>query len=404
MGKLWLVARHEYANMVRRRAFVLGTLGIPLLIVAVIGFSILIAGGGEDTRPLGYVDHAGLLAQHQGISGAGSVEIRAFADEDAARAALEAGEIQAYYVLPDNYLAQPQAQLFFQEEPPSFDVRRQFDSLLRASLLADQPAAVAARIEDGFSVSMQSADGRREVSEENLLNFILPFAAGFFFVFVVLGSGGYLLQAVTTEKENRTVEVMATSLSPWQFIGGKSLGLMAVAVTQMLIWLAAAVVGLLIGAQFVPLLQNLEIPWSLLGIVALFFFPSYALIAGMMTAVGSAVTELREGQQVVGILNMLFIVPFLFAFLVFTAPNSPLMVGLTLFPTTAFITIILRWSVTTVPAWQVALSWVLLVGTAILSVWVASRVFRVGMLRYGQRLNLAEVLAALRARTQGEYH
>ena len=80
-------------------------------------------------------------------------------------------------------------------------------------------------------------------------------------------------------------------------------------------------------------------------------------------------------------------------------PNSPLLVALTLFPTTAFLTVTMRWSLTVVPVWQMVLSWVLLVTTAGFSVWAAGRVLRVGMLRYGQRLDLRAALRALRRKT-----
>jgi ABC-2 type transport system permease protein len=82
------------------------------------------------------------------------------------------------------------------------------------------------------------------------------------------------------------------------------------------------------------------------------------------------------------------------------------MVAFTLFPTTAFLTVAMRWAFTDVPAWQLALSWTLLVGSALLAVWAAGRIFRAGMLRYGQSLDLASLARILRpirrpARTRG---
>ncbi len=77
-------------------------------------------------------------------------------------------------------------------------------------------------------------------------------------------------------------------------------------------------------------------------------------------------------------------------------PNGPLAIALTLFPTTAFITITMRWAFAVVPFWQLALSWLLLVATATLSIWAAARIFRMGMLRYGQRLSFDSVVAAVR--------
>ena len=135
-----------------------------------------------------------------------------------------------------------------------------------------------------------------------------------------------------------------------------------------------------------------------MGVIGAFFLPGYALVGGIMTAIGSAVTEHRQGQQIAAILNMIFMAPFFLVALLMAQPNSPLMVALTLFPLTAFLTVVLRWSVSIVPWWQLAVSWVLLVAAAGLSLWGSARVLRAGMLRYGQRLSLRGVLDAIAAR------
>ena len=153
------------------------------------------------------------------------------------------------------------------------------------------------------------------------------------------------------------------------------------------------------GAQFLDPLRAARVPWATLGIAAVYFIPAYALVAGIMIAIGSMVTETRQGQQIASIVNLSFTLPFFFVALMVANPNSPLLVALTLFPTTAFLTVIMRWSLTLVPAWQMVLSWLLLVTTAGLSVWVAGRVLRAGMLRYGQRLDLRAILRALNSRT-----
>jgi ABC-2 type transport system permease protein len=229
-----------------------------------------------------------------------------------------------------------------------------------------------------------------------VVGFILPFVAAFFFVFAVMNAGSYMLQAVTDEKENRTIEVLATSIRPEELIGGKAIGLMSVGFTQLTIWVLTGVIALLVASPFVPELQGLRIPWSFLGVAVLFFVPAYALIAGLMTAVGGMVTDLRQGQQITGILNLFFTLPFFFVAPMMAKPNSPLLIVLTLFPTTAFVTITMRWAMTSVPMWQLGLSWVLLVTSAVTSVWLAAYIFRLGMLRYGQSLNIKTIVASLR--------
>ena len=402
MRNIWLVAKHEYRKVVRKKSFLLGTLGMPVLIVVVMVVSIFVALGQRGTQPLGYVDKAGVLSEAvtpPSRSGEKApVTMLAFEDEAAARAALDAGDIQVYYVLPEDYVQSGRLQLFYLDKRPAEVVQDDFVDFLRANLLVNQPENVQQRLLAGTAVTFRAADGSREFDSENLFDFFMPFVAAFFFIFAVMNSGGYMLQAVTDEKENRTIEILATSVRPEELIGGKALGLMSVGLTQLSLWIATGVVALLVASLFVPSVQDVRVPWSFLGVVALFFVPAYALIAGMMTAVGGIVADLHQGQQITGIFNMFFTLPFFFVTLILAKPNSPIIVALTLFPTTAFVTITLRWSMTTVPVWQLAVSWALLVASAAGSVWMAARVFRIGMLRYGQRLSLKSIIASLRGK------
>jgi ABC-2 type transport system permease protein len=406
MRKFWVVARHEYLKIARKRSFLLGTLAMPLFFVAVMALAIVVIMAGENQKPIGYVDHAGVLTQITSLppdedDGPNPVALLAFAEEAQARAALENGEIQAYYVLPADYLSSHAVEMFYWEEPPRGQVQRRFDNLVRANLSTSLPVAVAERAQKGIDLTARSADGRQEVGGESFINIFVPFFIGMFFSIVVLSSGSYLLEAVTDEKENRTIEVMATSLTPGQLIGGKAIGLMAVALTQIGILLVTIAAGVIVGAQLVEALRLVTIPWSMLLTLAVFFVPTFALIAGMMIAVGSMVTETRQGQQIAGALNMLFTLPFFFVVVFFSAPNSPLATILTIFPTTSFLTIALRWNMTTIPLWEMSAGWVLVTASAIFMVWAASRIFRLGMLQYGRRLDVKSMLRAVRSGAEG---
>ncbi|HLF26288.1 MAG TPA: ABC transporter permease [Anaerolineae bacterium] len=401
MHRLWLVAKHEYLKIARRRSFVLATLGIPLFLVAIMAISIVTALGSRDERPLGYVDHSGLLAagiQPQPREDRPRAELRAFLDEAAAQAALEAESIQAFVVVPEDYLESRAVELFYWEQSPDDSIESDFAAFVRANLAADLPPPARTRVLEGTEITLRSADGSRELRSDEFGNFLLPMLVGLLFTFAVFSSAGYLLQAMTAEKENRTMEIMITSLTPEQLIAGKALGLIAVALTQLLIWAAAAGATLAVGSPYIEFLQTLEAPGSFLLVSLAFFFPAYVLIAAMMIAVGGVVTETQQGQQIAGLLNLLFTLPYFFIVLIFSTPDSPLLVALTLFPTTSFITITLRWGSTLIPDWQLILAWVLLVASAGLSLAAAARIMRLGMLRYGQRLELRSVIQAVRAR------
>jgi ABC-2 type transport system permease protein len=395
MRKVWLVAKHEYLKLVRKRSFLLTVFGLPLVMVAVMAVSIFVTLQGMDDRPLGYVDRAGVLdptvipalQERQNL-----VEFRGYAGEEEARAALEAETIQGYYVLPEDYLQTGQASLYYLGDQPEENARNDFAEFARASLATQLPEDVAERLLAGFDLTARSSEGR-EIRPEG---FILPFVAGFFFFFVVIMAGGYMLQAVSDEKENRTAEIMATSMSPEELVGGKALGLMGVSLTQLLIWGLVIALGLVVASRYIGFLSGLQVPWNMLLVVVLYFVPTFALVTGLMTALGAAVAETQQGQQISGIVNMLFVFPLFFSGLIFAQPDHPVIVALSLFPTSAFTTVLMRWGLTEIPLWQLAASWIIVVLSALGSVWIAARVYRLGMLRYGQRLRLGQILAGLR--------
>ncbi len=399
MHNLWLVARHEYRRMVVRRAFLLITLAVPLGMALLIGLIVLVESQGDSNLPVGYVDPTGQLDPSRQAALPDEEErlpIVPFADEQAAIRALEGGQVQAFFVLPDDYPDSLAVDLYFLQDPPSGDAWAEFDEFVRFNLAARYPPDVGQRLVEGPRIWVQDPASGRVFSDEAVINIVLPFAASILFMVATMSSSGYMLQVVADEKENRTMEIMLTSITPLQLISGKVLGLLAVALTQLAIYAATAVAGLAIANRYVPLLQSMSVPWGYLGVMALFFFPSFGLIAAVMVAIGSAVTEIQQGQQVAGLLNLVFMLPLLLLVMIFENPGGPLVVFLSLFPPTAFLTVSLRWGLGSVPAWQLVTAWVLLVSTLAFMVWAAARIFRAGMLQYGQPLNLKGALSALR--------
>jgi ABC-2 type transport system permease protein len=399
MRNFWLVAKNEYLRTVGRRAFLALTLGVPVLVAIMIGAMALIVQMSERDEPIGFVDQAGVVdaSLHATLPDANErVQIREFPDLESGRAAVERGEIQALFVFPPGYPASLETELYYQQRPPGNNAWEDLDDLVRASMLASLPAETRERLLEGPQVTVHDLASGRTFDEGRIVDFLLPFAATFLFLFATMSASGYLLSVVSTEKENRTMEVMITTVTPMQLIGGKTLGLLAATLTQLLVYLVTAVLAVLIAARFVPELQGMQVPWTYLGIVALFFLPAYALLAGIMIAIGAAVTELQQGQQVAGLLNLLFVAPLFMMPLFLENPQHPAIVAATLFPTTSFLTVALRWGWGTVPAWQLVAGWVILVASALLAVWAAARVVRVGMLRYGQPMSVKGMVAAVR--------
>ena len=399
MRNFWLIAKHEYRRVVVRRGFAVLTLAIPLGMAALIALGILMERLGENNLPVGYVDKAGLLnASRQATppDADDRIQVRAFPDKDTALAALERKEIQAFFVFPPNYPQTLHTGLYYLDKPPGDDVWKDFDDFVRVNLVASLPDDVQHRLLDGPSITVQDIVSNREFGKDSIINVVLPFVATFFFFFATMSAAGYMLGVVANEKENRTMEIMLTSVTPGQLIGGKTAGLLAGALTQLAIYVFAAIVALRVAAPYVAELQYASVPWAYLGVMGLFFFPAYGLIAAVMVAIGSAVTDLQQGQQVAGILNLFFMLPIFLLPVIFENPGHPAVVFFTLFPTTSFLTVSLRWGLGTIPVWQLGVGWVLLVAAMLLMVWAAAHIFRIGMLRYGQPLSLKAAIAAVR--------
>lgn len=401
MNNAWLVAKHQYRRTVVRRGFLIGTIAIPVAMIVVIALAIIVETMNENNLPVGYVDHAGFLLASRAAdlpSAQDRIQIIDYPSLEIALDALKGEKIQAFWVIPETFPETLATDLYYLQEPPSSDSWRDFDDFIRINLLSELPEGIGDRLYEGPSITVQDISSNRRFSEDEIINIILPFAASFFFLIATMFAAGYMLQVVSEEKENRTMEIMITSVTPLQLIGGKAFGLLAAALTQLSIYVVAAVIGLVIAAQFIPELQYFNVPWTYLGVMTLFFLPAYALIASMMLAIGAAVPDVQQGQQISGILNLVFMLPLFLLPLLFTNPNSPLIIIMTLFPTTAFLTISLRWGLGSVPIWQLMISWIILVSSAILMVWGAARIFRAGMLRYGQALSLRRALSIVRSK------
>jgi ABC-2 type transport system permease protein len=395
MRKIWLVFKQEYLRHVLRKRFLLALFSLPLFFLAIILIGLVIILVQYNPKPVGYVDLSGLLRNPVAPSGESRIsppiELVPFASEDSARAALQAKKIQAYYVVEENYFQTGQVRIVAMEAPADM-VQGQFQSFLRANLVAHQPPAIAKRLLEGASLVERASQGKKQMATNQVLNMILPLAAGLLFILATNTSGSYLLQALVEEKENRTMEIIVTSLSPAQLMAGKIAGNMAVGLTSLLAWIVFGLLALAFALRFFFQGQviHFDLGFSILTFATL--LPAFILIASLMAAVGATATESREAQQVSGLFTLPLSVPYMLLGLIIASPNSPLSIGLSLFPLTAPVTLPLRAALTIVPVWQIAVSLALLFLLSGCSIWFAGRAFRLGMLQYGKRLSWKELL------------
>ncbi len=402
MYKLWLVAAHEYRRQVLTRSFLVAILASPLLIALAIGISIWTESMQYDARPVGYVDLSGWLAapvappraSHSELAGRQRepVPITAYESEELARSALESGALQAYYILAPDYLESGEAELVY-FKPPADNAMTAFSNFLKANLLAGQREDVALRVIEGTYVTVRTPSGSRQASQRAPIGAVVPMLICILFMLLLSISSTSLIQTVVQEKTNRTMEVMLTSISPGQLIGGKVLGIVGVSMTLLLTWLAGLAVLVLVGAHLLGIewVRYIRIAPQTLLIIFAMAIPTYALFAGLMTAAGAAMTDTQESQQVGGLLAFSFAIPFWAIQALVEHPQSPLSIGLSLFPLTSLNSMCVLVSFSNVPTWQIVASLAILVLSAVGAVWLAGQALRLGMLRYGKRLSWREI-------------
>jgi ABC-2 type transport system permease protein len=397
MVKLWHIIKHEYTRHVFSKRFLISLLSLPALIVAMMGVSFIISRIMIDTTPVGYVDNSGVLenasreAQEDEFFNP-QIEFQAYQSEEQAQSDLENSLIQAYYVLPQSYPDQTNIQLVYLEEPAS-EIQGQFEDFVNHNLTMfdDLSPQVRDRLADGSVFTLVAMDGSRQMRQDQWYLIVVPIVAGIMFTVVILTSGGYLMQAIVEEKENRTMEIVITSVSPSQLMIGKIIGDIGIGLTQLVVWLVFVWMGLKVGGLFWPILQDISLRSSNIGMMVLILLPAFVMVAAFMAAIGATVTEMQEAQQVQGLIILPMMIPYYISTTIMNNPNGLLAVALSFFPITAPITLIMRMAFTVVPIWQIIIIIIILCCFAGIAMWFAGKAFRMGMLRYGKRLSLKEV-------------
>jgi ABC-2 type transport system permease protein len=393
MIKFWRVCAYEYLHHVLRRRFLFALISLPLIVLVSVGVSLLGVVLQMNPRPVGYVDQAGLIQSPLPKSDDGifsTSNFQAFPNEADARQALDAGSIQAYYVIAPDYLQTGRIRSV-SKDALGENVRSGFSKLVRNNLLAGQPEAVKDRLLAGSSLEVRSLDSQREMSESNWLGIVFPILAGVVFIVVVNTSGGYLMHAVVDEKENRTMEIMVTSITPGKLMAGKIVGNLSVGLTQLLIWMLFPLAVFLVVRSTIEMPAGLTVDPGSIGLMLVTLLPAFVLVAALMATAGATATEAREAQQIAGLFTLPIAAPLWFTSQIISNPSGALAVGMSLFPLTAPVALPLRAAFGDVPAWQTVLSVSLLVILAIAAVWLAGRAFRLGMLRYGKTLTWKEL-------------
>jgi ABC-2 type transport system permease protein len=398
MKKILRIVVYEYRRQVARRAFI-GTLLFPLFIIGIsvaIGLITATTTIDSDKGVIGYVDPSGALAKAVPPPADSDHPIQKFADAAEARAALEDDRLIAYYELAPDFADTRKAYMYYWQVEPGRAVRRAFERFALSADLAGLDPQTAARLDQGNTYTYVSLDGARDFSEDNFMVFLMPLFTAILFMIALFSGASYLMQAVVDEKENRTIEILVTSVTPTQLMTGKVVGLAGVGLTQIGVWLVGISAALFILRDRLDFLQGISVEPSFIALALVLYVLQYLVLGAIMAGIGSTVVDAKQGQSYATPFTLLATLPVFFITVILFDPNGVIAVVLSLFPLTSPMTLLMRTGMTSVPAWQVIAAIALLAVSAVGAMWLAGRVFRAGMLRYGQRMSIAEIAASVR--------
>jgi len=404
---VWAVIRREYLQRVRSKWFIGVTIAAPIIMIAMIVVPVYLASrGNQSDRDLLIVDGSDVLYERLvsdlEAGGYSVAEERWRVDvvTDLRQRASD-GDIGGFLVLDQLTLETGEAVLYTNDRPST--VRR---LTLRSAIAR---AALEYQLEvRGFDASAMLAVGELQIemlvdegSDTDDPQFFVAYLGTMFLYMVILIYAVSVMRATLEEKTSRIVEVIISSMKPWHLMLGKIVGVGAVSLTQIAVWMFMGVLGvgagipMLIAAR--PELASLEnvlqvLPGlSLLLLFVGFFLFGFFMYSGLYAAVGAMCSTDEEAQQAQFPVMMVLIVPILFVTQAIQDPLAPLVTGLSLFPLFSPVLMWARVAGGGVPGWQIGLSFVLMGLTVFAVAWLAGRIYKVGILMAGKRPSLPEL-------------
>ncbi len=393
MSKWRIIAKHEYLTNIKRKEFLFVTFGVPLFLIAIMGLSFLLIGIGvhNEENKTGYVDNTGLFD---------SSNLTKYTDEDLARKDLLDNKITNYFVIPENYTATGKIIIYSSKKnfADNMKIEEQIRNFLLDNLLKNEPSDIIQRVKKPIDPEYFTLNEKGLKSEDSGFTIILlPLVFSMLFSISIFASSGFLLQSVIEEKENRIMEVILSSVSHKDLLTGKIIGLGALGLTQVFIYLTIAAVILLINPLALYLIiSQIHISIPLLAAGIIYFILGYIVFAGIMAGVGAIATTSREGQQIAVIFSLTASFPFMFSQFIITNPNEIFAKALSIFPLTSPITMIMRLSITDVPLYEIIISIIVLVFSAYLTIEISVRIFRASLLMYGKKPTIKELIKYVR--------
>jgi ABC-2 type transport system permease protein len=423
-SKIWLVVQREYREHVTKKAFWIGLLLGPLFFAGLITLQVLSATMSPDEeKKLAVVDRSGRIAtafaerlsNEKFKNGKPEFVIEMVppaADSTGQYSSLNkqvaARELYGYLVFGDSLEAKGNYRFYTRNignEPVRDKLNAAVGEALIGARLKDQQIALTKaqleKITQGIRLDTFKVTKEGEAEKKSLVGTIIAAVVLILLLsMTILSYGVTALRSILEEKSSRIIEVLLSSMSPFQLLMGKILGACLVGLTQVGFYvvsgalfstysLASAPPGLMkeVMSSFTPVLLLYFLVYFLLG-----FF----LFLSIFAAVGSMVNSEQEAHSMQTPVMFALIIPIYATFFFINNPDSTLARVVSFIPIFTPMVMMMRISILTPPFWEIALSIVLTLATIIGVIWIVSRIFRVGILMYGKRPNLPEIVRWVR--------
>lgn len=423
MNKTALIIRREYLRRVQKKSFILLTFLTPFLFAALIFVPLWLSSiKGDETHTVAIIDATGKYAplfhdteSYHFIRGDQSLDRYREGDNR---------EIFAFLSISDDLLHDPKAATLYSSKQIPGELSRLINQVL--SKQQEQDKLVSFNIPDldkiirecQISYEIQTVkwgdDGSETVSSFEIASIIGIVFTMIIYMFIML-YGAMVMQGVMEEKTNRIIEIMISSVKPFDLMMGKIIGIGLVGLTQMFLWgimtLALTTAGSLLldspaeqeaiqsgfstGSQEIfTLLQAVNLP-EIIFLFIIYFIGGYMLYAAIFAAIGSAIDSQEDSQQFVAPVTIFMVFALYAGIYSVENPDGPLAFWGSLIPFTSPIVMMVRLPFD-VPLWEKLLSVVLLYASFIGTTWVSAKIYRVGILMYGKKSSLKEMFKWLR--------
>ena len=423
MDKFLTVLRREYLSRLKTKGFIIGTILTPLLLVGMMVLpALLMFLKSDKPKQIAVIDQTGVMWDSLMVNldekNEAGQRLYNFTKHETLPAGLDAvkkslaesvdqGDLDGYIVIPASIYEDGNAE-YYGKSVTNFRENGRLRSVIsravtekriqNSGMNSEQIHHLVRRVD---LLTFRVAEGGQEQADEGHTQILVWILVTFIYM-AMLVYGQVVMRSIIEEKSSRVIESVISSVKPFQLMAGKIVGIGALGFTQYSIW--ALVMGLLslygikIARVFAPKMapaSTFTLPAvapEILVFFVVFFVLGYLLFATMYAAVGAMVNSDQEAQQFVFPLMMLVIVPFLFTSYIIGNPGSQMAVILSLIPFFTPIIMFARIIVQMPPAWQIALSLMLMVATIVGMIWVVGRIYRIGVLMYGKRPTLPEII------------